>query len=89
LHYNNPTLVEGIVDNSGVRLTYTTDLRKYDAGTMTLGDIANLGKPIPAGQALVEFEYDCPASCTENLPWNLNVFGSIFHMHALGARVRK
>lgn len=29
LHYNNPTRVSGVVDSSGLELTYTSTLRQY------------------------------------------------------------
>lgn len=89
IHYDNPTGVSGIVDNSGVKLSYTPNMRTYDAGTMTLGDILNSGNAIPPGQSLVEYEYECPSDCTNDLPYAINIFGSIFHMHSLGARVKE
>ncbi len=32
IHYDNPNSHTGIVDNSGVRIYYTDQLRQYDAG---------------------------------------------------------
>ncbi|MPC87117.1 DBH-like monooxygenase protein 1 [Portunus trituberculatus] len=37
IHYDNPKLTGGIVDNSGLRLLYTEKLRKYDAGIIGAG----------------------------------------------------
>uniref|UniRef100_A0A481B8H4 DBH-like monooxygenase protein 1 n=1 Tax=Sus scrofa TaxID=9823 RepID=A0A481B8H4_PIG len=34
VHYDNPTYKEGLIDNSGLRLFHTTDIRKYDAGVI-------------------------------------------------------
>ncbi len=102
MHYDNPNLVSGIVDNSGVRITYTPNIREFDAGTvrtvkkliligvLTLGDPSVTGAPIPPGKPLVEYEYSCSSACTSaQLSQNINVFGFSIHMHAIGARVGK
>jgi hypothetical protein len=56
-------------------------------GVVTLGDPATAGRPIPPGVVATEYEYSCSAECTSKVP-ELNVFGSLFHMHELGSRVR-
>lgn len=38
VHYHNPNHVQGILDQSGVRIWYTRKKRRYDAGIMQLGD---------------------------------------------------
>lgn len=38
-HYDNPTLVPNLVDNSGIRFTYTEMLRQYDSGLLVLGTV--------------------------------------------------
>ncbi|KAJ3123574.1 hypothetical protein HK098_001829 [Nowakowskiella sp. JEL0407] len=48
VHYNNPEHVSGVVDSSGLVLTYTPVLRKYDVGILTLG---SLGIRVPPNQA--------------------------------------
>jgi energy-converting hydrogenase Eha subunit H len=50
IHYNNPGLVAGVIDNSGVTVFYTTTLRQYDADVLELADptITNPNQ-IPAG----------------------------------------
>ena len=50
IHYDNPEFIEGLVDDSGVRIYYTPQLRQYDAGTIMLGDIYPSFLPIEAGK---------------------------------------
>ncbi|XP_074647748.1 DBH-like monooxygenase protein 2 homolog [Tubulanus polymorphus] len=38
-HYNNPEEQSGIIDDSTIRLSYTSKLRKYDAGNMMVGSM--------------------------------------------------
>ncbi len=65
-HYNNPNEDAGVVDNSGVRVYYTEELRPHDMGTMILGDpnLGLFGTPIPDGKMSISF--GCPGSCTED-----------------------
>jgi len=85
IHYNNPGLVAGVVDNSGVTVFYTTALRQFDADVLELADptITNPNQ-IPAGTALAYYEYSCPSDCTSTFPQTLNVFGDFLHMHEIG-----
>ena len=38
MHYDNPALATGLVDNFGFDMLYVNTLREHDAGGMTLGD---------------------------------------------------
>lgn len=64
-HYNNPNGDTGVVDNSGVRMYYTEELRPHDMGMIILGDPnATLrGTPIADGKTSISF--GCPGSCSE------------------------
>ena len=42
IHYDNPTLVPGVLDSSGVRVYYTSQLREHDLGVLSVGDPALL-----------------------------------------------
>ena len=44
----------GIIDNSGLRIYYTPDLRKYDAGCLMLGSAVSPRVFIPPGQEKYE-----------------------------------
>lgn len=37
VHYNNPDVDSGVVDNSGMRIKFVDKLRKFDAAVMELG----------------------------------------------------
>jgi len=87
MHFDNPEDLAGIVDNSGVRIHYTSELRKYDAGSMTLGD-PYIGFPdILPGIAAHPVEATCPSQCTEIFSHDIEVFASGLHMHASGRRM--
>lgn len=70
IHYNNPSLVNGVMDRSGVRLYYTEELRAMDAGLLQIGDpLVALGDPtygltmLPDGKSMYSFL--CPSSCSD------------------------
>eukprot|EP00850_Spirogloea_muscicola_P002965 SM000011S19143 [mRNA] locus=s11:1092824:1103117:+ [translate_table: standard] len=46
-HYTNPTGLTGVVDSSGLALTLSDKLRKYDAGTWPIGPTIAKGLRIP------------------------------------------
>jgi hypothetical protein len=87
MHYDNPDMISGMVDHSGLRMYYTNNLRQFDAGVVTMGDPQTGGAPIPPGVAKAEYEYNCPESCTSQWPHEINVFGSLLHMHQVGTMV--
>ena len=64
-HYNNPDEVEGLIDNSGVRVYYTEELRPIDMGVIQLGDPFVLldGTAVPDGKS--SYSFQCPSSCFE------------------------
>jgi hypothetical protein len=37
IHYDNPKEIKNIVDDSGVKLYFTRQLRQHDLGLLTLG----------------------------------------------------
>lgn len=65
-HYNNPDGDAGIVDNSGVRVYYTEELRSMDMGVIVVGDpdVSLKDQPVSEGNSFWSFE--CPSSCTED-----------------------
>ncbi|XP_064083982.1 MOXD1 homolog 1-like [Macrobrachium nipponense] len=85
LHYENPNLRKGIVDNSGLRIYYTEKLREHDAGMMILGLNVSPMQIIPPGQHWLSIGH-CSSDCTgQHLPEKgVNVFGAFLHAHALG-----
>jgi len=84
IHFNNPTSVNNIVDNSGVRLYYTSTPRQYDIGVLTLGDPTLAALPIPPGQNAWDLQSECLSDCTQRkFPPNITIFGGYNHAHTL------
>jgi dopamine beta-monooxygenase len=88
VHYNNPDLISGMVDNSGMRIKYVDKLRKYDAGVMELGLEYTDKMAIPPGVFGFPLSGYCISECTDiALPDNgILVFGSQLHTHTRGLR---
>jgi hypothetical protein len=64
MHYNNPDLISGVVDEgSGITMEFTDQLRPNDMGLIT---IAQLALVIPPGLARVEAPTShCLEGCTQ------------------------
>lgn len=64
-HYNNPDGDESVVDNSGVSIYYTEELRPIDMGVIQLGDpvVALRGTSVSEGRS--SYSFQCPSSCFE------------------------
>jgi DOMON domain len=85
IHYNNPNLVEGIVDRGGIRVYYTLTKREHELGIMALADsLSRLrGEPIPAG--LAQYEFGCLPGCSKlALDEPVTVIQEMVHMHSKG-----
>jgi len=87
MHYDNPGLTSGLMDDSGITVFYTPDLRPYDAGTITMGDPLILFGPIPPGSSSVVYEATCPSGCTQLFPTEIHVFSEGLHMHEIGSQI--
>jgi hypothetical protein len=87
IHYNNPTLVQGVVDNSGVRFYWTSEPREQEIGMMSVGDplVGALGQPVGIGLSAHQFE--CPGSCSELARQEVTVLREYLHMHQAGLRM--
>ncbi|KAL3915379.1 MAG: hypothetical protein SGILL_005685 [Bacillariaceae sp.] len=87
IHYNNPTLVEGVVDNSGVRLYWTSEEKEQEIGIMNIGDplIGVYGEPV--GQGLSVHQFECPSSCSALAGQEVTVLREYLHMHEVGLRM--
>jgi len=78
--YHNPTLRQGVIDQSGFRIYYTTTLREHDIGVLRLGSWPSgvatqffrknsdefSTPPFPLGEGPQEHVFTCPSECTEN-----------------------
>jgi len=84
IHWNNPQLVADHVDSSGVTLVYTPRLRKHDEGVIMVGP---MDLTIPPNSTAHSEQGHCDGSCTKNLPYPLQLTGSVLHMHLAGRRI--
>lgn len=66
-HFYLFALVLGLVDNSGLRLFHTTDVRKYDAGVIEAGLWVSLFHTIPPGMPEFQSEGHCTLECLEEV----------------------
>eukprot|EP01084_Bolivina_argentea_P203363 347353_1 len=85
IHYDNPELKKNIIDFSGVRIWYTSQLREYDAGLLTIGSAINpYGQFIPQGMDELITNSFCTSDCTINgMHEETYVFGSLLHAHTI------
>lgn len=65
VHYDNPRLVEGVVDDSGLRVYYSFTEREHQLGIAMFGDplVAMEGTIIENG--LTNWDFDCSTDCSE------------------------
>jgi len=87
VHYNNPQLVEGIIDSSGVRVYWTSQPRDQQLGVLAVGDplVGLYGQPV--GDGLAMHSFDCSSSCSSAAGQNVTVLREYLHMHQTGARI--
>ena len=87
IHYNNPGLVAGQLDSSGVRIYYTSKKRQYDLGIFQTGDpglrLINMTVSVDGG--LSGHTFDCQSGCSAaSLKENVTVIREHLHMHKSG-----
>jgi hypothetical protein len=87
VHYNNPQLVEGIIDSSGVRVYWTSQPRDQQVGILSVGDpiVGMYGQAV--GNGFTMHSFDCPSSCSTVAGQNVTVLREYLHMHEIGARI--
>jgi len=87
VHYHNPKLNAANIDSSGVSISYTPQLRTYNAGVLMLGDVGVSEYPIPGGQSAYHIEADCPSECTSLWKHPITVIADGLHMHEYGTMI--
>ncbi|XP_064398231.1 DBH-like monooxygenase protein 1 homolog [Halichondria panicea] len=85
-HYDNPNQASNIVDNSGMRFSYTATPRTYDSGILQVGQTVNRQMIIPPGASQFKLFGECSSGCTNtNIPsTGINVFANTLHTHLAG-----
>ncbi|CAI8042462.1 DBH-like monooxygenase protein 1 homolog, partial [Geodia barretti] len=86
LHYDNPAMISGTVDSSGMRMYYTSTAREYDAGILTFGHDITPDQIIPPNAKSFTTTAILTGECTEAiLPEDgIRVFGNFLHTHVVG-----
>lgn len=86
LHWNNPAKVTTYTDSSGLALYFTSNLRKYDQGTLMYGE-TNL--VLPPYRQQINFNHTCPSVCTEHYHSETRyITAAGIHMHTYGIQGR-
>ena len=67
IHYDNPELVEGVVDSSGLEFYYTKTYRKFEAFTLSVGSPLDDRLYIPPKQLAFHITGHCHTKCFENV----------------------
>ncbi|KAJ6646317.1 MOXD1 like 2 [Pseudolycoriella hygida] len=97
-HYNNPLNTADSskstnrqkADNSGLRLYYTNNLRKHDAGVLSIGMDPNWRHIIPPFQEKVVSEGHCIEDCTrKGFPrQGISIFAVMMRTHLIGRQIK-
>jgi len=84
LHWTNPGLVDEWFDSSGIIIYYTPKLRKYNANSLSLGQMS---LNIPPKQTAYVETGTCSRQCTEKIMKGpIHILETLHHMHYLGIR---
>ncbi|KAJ8916282.1 hypothetical protein NQ315_016423 [Exocentrus adspersus] len=89
-HYTSPMDgSQGVLDGSGLRLYYTPELRRHDAGVISIGMDPNWRHIIPPGQQKVVSSGHCVADCTRQAfpRAGINMFAVVMKTHKIGKQV--
>ena len=86
IHFNNPTMTLGGIDNSGIKLHYRLTPRKYDLGVLLLGDpyVKLNGMKVGMGTSRHTFECAPVCSATTLVDEPVTVIWESLHMHRIG-----
>ena len=83
VHYDNP-LNDKFVDQGGFDVLWTDELREFDAGIGTFGDV--FGINIPANAEAYEHVADCSTNFSEVFfPEDMHILGTWLHAHEIGS----
>jgi len=89
IHYDNPSMLSGNLDSSGLKFYYSLQSRTHDAAILELGDpmVTLRGQAISAG--LAKYDFTCPGACSTTFLGNDNVtvLAEYLHMHQTGIRM--
>ncbi|CAG5129718.1 unnamed protein product [Candidula unifasciata] len=85
VHWNNPELISGLTDTSGLVLHYTPVLRPHDAGVLITGS-SMFSLPLEQPEVLVKST--CSGQCThQQMTGPVNITSAWNHMHYSGIKM--
>ncbi|XP_013917907.1 PREDICTED: putative DBH-like monooxygenase protein 2 [Thamnophis sirtalis] len=92
IHYSNFDLIPGLIDNSGLRIYYTSELRPYDMGVLHTGIYTFPVHFIPPqADSFLSYGF-CNTSHFHEINGSpvpdMHVFGFLLHTHLAGIGVR-
>jgi len=89
-HYDNPAMHTPVMDNSGIRIRYTDQLREFDTSMLLVGSEVNFLQMIPPGQEHFTSLGHCSADCTEVgfPPRGITILSGVLHSHLAGRKMR-
>ncbi|CAH1243298.1 MOXD1 [Branchiostoma lanceolatum] len=91
MHYDNPLLASGIRDSSGIRLTYTPELRDNDLGTLEVGGLVSKFHVIPPHVQEFTSAGFCSTRCLnaflEEHGQPIHIISANLHSHLLGVKL--
>ncbi|GFO17707.1 DBH-like monooxygenase protein 1 [Plakobranchus ocellatus] len=89
-HYDNPRMRSDYVDDSGLRLYLTKELRQHDGGVLMAGVQVSGYQIIPPYEKSFLSQGICDTACiSESLgDTEMRVFANVLHAHLLGVKLR-
>ncbi|CAJ0575545.1 unnamed protein product, partial [Mesorhabditis spiculigera] len=82
IHYHNPSQLPTQPDSSGMRVTATSRLRRYDAAVLQTGTMWSDAMSVPPKQEAFPLHGHCAPECTSFFPpEGIRVFASMLHAH--------
>ncbi|KAH3694939.1 hypothetical protein DPMN_082384 [Dreissena polymorpha] len=92
-HYDNPTQKTGVIDNSGIRITLTKQVRRNEASLLQLGVDDNPFQVIPPGLDVFISSGYCTERCISEAFKQSNVqevkaFSLMQHSHLIGRAIK-
>jgi hypothetical protein len=86
LHYDNPQMMQGIVDSSGMRLWYSSTPREHEAGVIEIGHYVTQYHVIPPNTKNFTTTGVMLSDCSNKFfpEDGIHVFANALHTHEVG-----
>ncbi|KAL3871757.1 hypothetical protein ACJMK2_039735 [Sinanodonta woodiana] len=90
-HYDNPAKKSGVIDNSGLRITLTRNIRQHEADMIQMGHQVDWTQTIPPFEKVYPSQAYCAPQCIDHGLGNLTeikAFAIFQHAHLLGRAIK-